>query len=263
MTATFLPYGNLKMMMDATAMLIVIIDDVGQAPFSVQAAIMQAVRQRAVNGKKISDFVSFILCTNRKGDKAGVQGLIEPLKSRCVIVQLEVSDDDWRIWANNNNLPPELIAFSKLRPNLMHDFKPTSDITNSANPRGWGEVGRLQLMGIPKTIEYEMFQGCCGEQFSAEYCAFLRTYREMPNPEEYIKDTGKELPTDESVLYALASALAHMASKKNLKEIYELAMRLDAEYSTFMIFSMIQRDKLLSQNAGMAVWAKKYAPYLI
>jgi len=262
-TANFLPYGNLKTMLEAQALLVVIIDDVGQAPYSVQAAIMQAVRERTVNGKKISDFVRFVLCTNRKGDKAAVQGIIEPLKSRCIIVHLEVDDDDWRQWANAYGMPPELVAFSKLRPNLLHDFKPSSDIVNSANPRGWGEVGRLQLAGCPKGLEFDLYTGCCGEQFATEYVAFLRTFREMPDPDEYLKDPKKELPANESTLYALASAIAYKANSKNVSQVYDLAMRLEAEYSTFMVFSMIQRDKKLSSNAGMARWAKKYAPYLL
>lgn len=263
-TASFLPYGNLKDMIEARDLLIVVLDDVGQAPHSVQSAIMQAVRERTVNGKKISDSVRFVLCTNRRGDKANVQSIIEPLKSRCVIVALDVNDDDWRSWAAGAGMPPELIAFSKLRPNMLHDFKPSTDMSNSPNPRGWGEVGRLQVSKlIPPGLEYEMYSGCCGEQFAAEYTAFLKTYREMPNPELWIKDTARELPENESVLYALAAALSYMASKKNVEKVFEIAMRMDAEFSTFMVFSMVQRDKKLAESAGMAVWAKKYAPYLL
>ena len=263
--ATFLPYGNLLTMLNADKLLIVIIDDVGQASFSVQAAIMQAVRERSVNGKQISEHVRFILCTNRKGDKAGVAGVIEPLKSRCICVPLDVNDDDWRLWANNVGMPPELVAFSKLRPNLLHDFKPTTDMTNSANPRGWGEVGKLQLNGIPKNLEYEMFAGCNGEQFSTEYCAFLRQRREMVDPEKYIANPDLELPANENMVYALSACLSSMANKTNVDKIFKIAMRLDAEYSTFMVFSMLQRDNKLAQSGGLSytMWAKKFATYLL
>jgi hypothetical protein len=261
-SACFLPYGNLKRMIEAESLLIVIIDDVGQSAFSVQAAIMQVVRERSINGQKISDFVRFLLCTNRKGDKAGVQGVIEPLKSRTIIVTLEVNDDDWRAWANSHGMPPSLIAFSKLRPNLLHDFKPTSDMVNSANPRGWGEVGRLQIGDCPKHLEYELFTGCNGEQFATEYCAFMKVYREMPDPDAYIKDPDKDLPLSEHTLYALCAALSAKATKKVLDSIYKLAMRLDGEFSTFLVFSMVQRDKNLAAHAGMAIWAKKFASYL-
>ena len=260
--AEFLAYGNLKLMIEAPKLLIIILDDVGQAMPSVQAALMQLVRERSVNGKKISNNVRFVLCTNRKGDKAAVTGLIEPLKSRCTIVALDVHADDWRQWAAGAGMPPELIAFSKLCPDLLHKFVPTSDVTNSPCPRGWGAVGVLQNKGVPAAIEYEIYGGTCGEEFAAKYCAFLKTYREMPNPELWIKDPEKELPENESTLYALTSALAYMANAKNVGQIFKVAMRLDAEFSTFLVFSMVQRQKSLASNAGMGLWAKKFAPYL-
>jgi putative hemolysin len=262
-SAEFLPFGNLRDMIETKSRLICLIDDVGQAPESVQAAIMQVVRERRINGLMISPECRFILCTNRRGDKAGVRGIIEPLKSRCVIVDLEVNDDDWRLWANEHGMPPELVAFSKLRPGMLHDFKPSTDITNSANPRGWGEVGRIQLGGAPKHLEFELFRGCCGEQFAAEYTAFLRTYRDMPDPDIYLSNPDAELPGNESTLYALASALAYKATRKTVEAIFKVAMRLEAEYSTFLVFSMVQRDNNMSKVAGMAAWAQKYAPYLL
>lgn len=261
-SACFLPYGNLLAMTKAEKMLIVIIDDVGQSFDSVQAAIMQVVEERRINGVTISDHVRFVLCSNRKGDKAGVKGIIEPLKARCAMVDLEVSTDDWLLWANGAGMPPELTGFIKLRPQMLHDFKPTTDMTNSASPRGWERVGKHMLHGMSKEIEYEIFKGSCGEQAATEFSGFLKVFRELPDPEQWIKDPTKPLPTEEHVIYALTSALAYMANKSNVEKIYELAMRLDAEFSTFLVFSMVQRDPKLAQNKGMATWAKKFAPYL-
>lgn len=261
--ANFLPFGNLQRMITAERLLICIFDDAGQAAPSVQAAIMQVVQERSINGHKISDMCRFFLLTNRKGDKAGVTGILEPLKSRCIIVSLDVHDDDWRQWAAGAGMPPELIAFSKLRPEMLHKFAPTSDISNSPNPRNWEHAGRLMAAGMPKTLEFELFRGCNGEQWASEFSAFLRIYREMPDPEAYIRDPEKELPENESVLYALAAALSYKATKKNVEQIFNVSMRLGAEYSTFLVFSMVQRDKKLAESTGMAAWAKKFAPYLL
>lgn len=261
--AKILAYGNLHQMCIAKRPLIVILDDVGQATDSVQSALMQLVEARNVNGVRISEHVHFILCSNRRGDKANVRGIIEPLKSRCVVVSLEVNADDTILHFNNIGMPASLIAFCKFRPNLIHDFKPTTDMINSSSPRGAVKAGKLQLLGIPKSIEFETFRGCQGEQWATEYCAYLRQYRDMPDPELYLNDPTKELPKEESLGYALAAALSAMANKINVEKIYALSMRMDAEYSTFMIFSMIQRDKKMSQSAGMAIWAKKFADYLL
>ena len=65
------------------------LDDLGQAPMSVQAAAMQLILARRINGFKISDKVIFMAATNRREDKAGVTGILEPVKSRFAwIVEL-------------------------------------------------------------------------------------------------------------------------------------------------------------------------------
>lgn len=262
-SATFLPFGNLLRMIQAKRLLIVLYDDVGQSSDECQSAIMQVIRERSINGLKISDHVRFILCTNRKGDKAAVRGIIEPLKSRCVIINLAVNADDWRLWANSMGMPASLVAFSKLRPQLLHDFKPSTGMENSSNPRGWGEVGILQNDGLEPELEFPMYAGCCGEVFATEYTAFLKIFRSIKDPEKYLKNPNEPLPQDESILYALTAAISAMANRQNVNKVYDFAMRLEGEYSTFLVFSMIQRDKKLSENAGMGPWTEKFANYLL
>src|SRR5690349_18181009 len=56
LTADFIPYGDLNKMITAEKELVVFFDDLGQAPVSVQAAVMQIILAREINGKKISKF---------------------------------------------------------------------------------------------------------------------------------------------------------------------------------------------------------------
>ena len=261
--AQMLPYGNLHRMLQPTPLGIVIIDDMGQASSAVQAALMQLVQERSINGLEINKNVRFILLTNRKEDKAGVSAVLYPLISRCTCIALEVNADDWLLWAAGAGMPAELIAFMKLRPERLWEQKKANDISNVASPRNVAEVGRWQLAGVPEPLEYEIFSGRCGEGWAAEYAAFLKTYREMEDPELWLADPGKALPSDISRLYALCSALAYRASKKNVEAIFKVAMRLDGEFSTFLVFSMLARDKKLAQTAGMARWTEKFSDYLL
>jgi len=261
--ADFAPFGFLRRMIEAQKITVVIIDDLGQAASTVQAALMQIIYSGKIDSHDISSMCRFILISNRREDKAGVSSILEPLKGRCTIQHLEVNGDDWRKWAIEHDMPPELVAFSKLRPNLLFDFKPSTDMTNSPTPRNWAAIGRWQNAGIPKHLEYEIFKGRCGEQFAAEYTAFLRTYREMPDPEEWIKNPDKDLPVNDSAQYALAGALAWLADTKNVNNIYKVALNMPGELSTFMVYSMVQRDKKLAAAPVMATWAQRYGEYLL
>jgi MoxR-like ATPase len=131
-TAGFLPFAELKRLIEADSPLIYFLDDIGQAPNSVQAALMQLLLARQIDGKKISDHVRFIAATNRREDKAGVTGILEPVKSRFKsIIELTVDVDDWIRWAQTANMPMELITFIRYRPELLDGFEASRDIKNS------------------------------------------------------------------------------------------------------------------------------------
>ena len=80
--AEFLPFGDLRALIQADKDTVFFLDDLGQAPPTVQAAAMQLILARRINGHHVSDSVTFIAATNRKQDKAGVSGILEPVKSR-------------------------------------------------------------------------------------------------------------------------------------------------------------------------------------
>ncbi len=147
--AEFLPFGSLRRLIEAQHPTVYFMDDLGQAPPTVQAAAMQLILARRINGYQVSGQVTFIAATNRKKDKAGVSGILEPVKSRFVtIVELEPDLDDWIRWAALNSVPAELIAFIRFRPQLLFEFAPSVDMTNSPCPRTVHNVARLMALGL-------------------------------------------------------------------------------------------------------------------
>jgi hypothetical protein len=191
-SAEFLPFGDLRKIMEAKTRTVFFLDDLGQAPPSVQAAAMQLLLAREINGKKISEHVIFMAATNRKEDKAGVVGILEPVKSRfAAIVVLEPNLDDWTVWAFKNEVPSEVISFLKFRPDLLSAFKPSSDMKNSPSPRGWEFAAKILNAKAPSDIEFELLSGCIGEGAATEFKVYLQVYRELPKFEDIIKDPKK------------------------------------------------------------------------
>src|SRR5262249_15910073 len=136
-TANFLPFGDLARALNATEPLVWMLDDLGQAMPATQASFMQLILPRTVNGHSLPDFGTFVAATNRRTDRAGVQGILEPVKSRFTIVELNTDLDDWCAWAceedlvtGESRMPPELISFLRFRKDLLHQFNPTQDLTN-------------------------------------------------------------------------------------------------------------------------------------
>ena len=263
--ATFLPFGDLQALIDADRPTVYFLDDLGQAPPSVQAAAMQLILARRINGHHVSDQVTFVAATNRKADKAGVSGILEPVKSRfATIVELQPDLDDWVKWALGNDMPTELIAFIRFRPGLLHDFKPTSDITNTPCPRTISNVGRLLNAGIPPELEYEIIAGAAGEGFAAEFLGFLKIYRTLPNPDVVLMDPpNADVPTDPATLYAICGALARKSGEQTIDRLIRYANRLTPEFNVLLIRDCVQISPDVVNSRSFIEWASKNSDVLI
>ncbi|GEP94489.1 AAA family ATPase [Chitinophaga cymbidii] len=255
-TADFLPYGELHQIITAQKKTVFFLDDLGQAPASVQAACMQLLLARQINGHQISDQVTFIAATNRREDKAAVSGLLEPVKSRfAAIVELEVDTDDWVKWALAHHMPTELIAFVRFRPELLDNFEPTKEIRNSPTPRTIAFVGKQITAGLPEKFEFEAFKGAAGEAFAIEYRAFLKLYRQLPSLEEIVLNpTGAPVPTEPGALFAISSALAHKMTDQNIDAICMYLDRLPVENSVSCMKDAVTRNSSICNNRAFIEW---------
>lgn len=239
--ATFLPFGELKHALDAVKPTVWFLDDLGQATPAVQASFMQLLLARRVNGHVLPDCVTFVAATNRRGDKAGVGGILEPVKSRfTTIVELAPTLDDWCAWALNHGVPPELIAFLRFRPELLHKFTASADMDNSPCPRTWKAVADIMTktqLGKHQSLLYPAVAGAVGEGAAVEFVSFLKTFRNLPNPDAILlnPDTAK-IPSDPSALYAVSAALAHRANANNFDRVMTYMRRLkDAGFAEFAV----------------------------
>lgn len=246
--ATFLPFGELARALKATAPTVWFLDDLGQATPAVQASFMQLILARRVNGHILPDCVTFVAATNRRADRAGVSGILEPVKSRfATIVELHPDVDSWANWAFGAGIPSVLIAFLRFRPDLLSDFKPTADMSNSPMPRTWASLAKLEALSLPQQVELAAMSGAVGDGPAAEYIAFRRMFQSLTSVDAILLDpAGCKLPTAPNELFAVATALASKATDKNLSRIGTVATRLmDAgrgEFSALLMRDCIRRN---------------------
>jgi hypothetical protein len=263
--AEFLPFGSLSRIISATDPTVFFLDDLGQAPMAVQAACMQLLLARRINGHHVSDMVTFVAATNRRTDRAGVTGLLEPVKSRfATIVNLDVDMEDWVKWALAHDMPTELIAFIRFRPGLLHDFQPSADLVNSPSPRTVANVGKLMQMSLPRELEYEVYAGAAGEGFAAEFCGFLKIFRNLPNPDLILlSPDAAEVPTDPATLYALCGALSRKASEQTIDRLVRYYNRLPAEFSVLAVRDSVQCCPAIVNSRAFVSWASDHAEVLL
>lgn len=262
----FIPFGWLKRLINADRTTVCFLDDIGAATPAVQLSFMNLVQARRTgDGTPISDNVVFIAATNRRSDKAGVTGMLEPLKSRwATILNVEPDLDDWIDWALDNGMPTELIAFLRFRPHLLNDFTPSADLVNSPSPRTVAAVGRLMSLGLPSETEYEVYSGAAGEGFAAEFLGFLKIFRNLPSRDAILMDPeNAEVPEDPATLYAVCGSVASAASEQTMERVCTYANRLPAEFSVMLMRDAIKRDPKIVNTRPYIDWGRKHKDVLL
>lgn len=240
--ATFLPFGETARVLESTEPTVWFLDDLGQATPAVQASYMPWLLARRVNGHELPEHVTLLAATNRRTDRAGVTGVLEPVKSRfTTIVELAADLDEWCQWALQQSfIPPEQVAFLRFKPELLCAFEATADLVNSPVPRTWENAGRILSAGLPKLVEQEALAGAVGAGAATELLSFVRMFRELPSVDGILMDPDAgEIPTQTSVLYAVCTALASRATEENFGRVARYAERLyDAGHGDFAALTL-------------------------
>lgn len=255
--ATFLPFGELAQAIKATKKTVWFLDDLGQATPAVQASFMQLLLARRVNGHKLPDCVSFVAATNRRTDRAGVSGILEPVKSRFVtIVDLEPTIDDWTNWAFANGVPPMEIAYLRFRPEMLSKFTASADMSNSPMPRTWAHVARIEKMGLRADIEAEAMAGAVGQGAAGEYLAFRQMANSLVNLDGILLDPDHAaIPTEPNELYATVVGLAGKATPLNFDRIATYTTRLyveaeRGEFAVLLVRDAQRREPMITHTNG-------------
>ena len=252
--AKFLPYGDLRAALEAKQPTLWFLDDLGQASPAVQASFMQLLLARRIGGHVLPDCITFAAATNRRQDRAGVAGILEPVKSRFTILNLEPSLPEWCAWALKNGVPPLLVAFLRARPDLLSDFKPTADVSNSPNPRNWARAGKWMGL-VSEDLRMATLEGCVGVGAAGEFLSFLGMAEAFIDPAKIIADPEHApIPPNLSVRHAVCAALAHLATDSNFAAIVTYSRRMSdaglGEFATLLISDAIKRHPTLAQHPG-------------
>lgn len=262
--ATFLPFGEFAEALNATTETVWVLDDLGQASPAVQAAAMQLLLARRVNGHVLPDCVTFVAMTNGRTHRANVSGILEPVKSRfATIVELQPDVDEWCTWllTEQTELPTEIAAmgaaYMRFQPASLSKFTPTADLTNSPSPRTWTNALRVLSWQMPSVVETESVAGSVGEADAVAFLGFIRLFRELPSIDAILIDpNAAPIPTQPGTLYAVTTALATRVTPTNFGRIARYAHRLWdgklGDFGALLVRDCLRRDPAVTQTADFA-----------
>lgn len=219
---------------------VICIEELPQATPAVQCVLRELLLDRRIGGHKIPEDWCVIATGNRQEDRAGAGRLLSHVASSVIILDIEVSVDDWQNWALAAGIAPDIRAFIRFRPSLLWDFDPIRE--RNADPRAYERLSRV-IDKVPQYAQLPVAAGCLGDGPAAEFLAFRQLYLQLPDPAVILANpTGTTVPTEPAVVYALIGALterARAATDKELGALAQFAGRLSGEFGT-----LLMRDSL-------------------
>lgn len=229
---------------------ILFLDEIGQAPPSMQGALFGLVLDRGIGKYRLPPGWSVVAATNRQEDRAGAYRILSALADRFTSVELTVDQDQWIRWAINTALDPRVIAFIRNTAGKLHDF----DVDQMAfpTPRGWERVGRkwLAACGDKKatTVAKDGWlrpavAGTVGQGATTEFFAYLTTYEHLPDIEDVWRDPlNAIIPDSTSARYMVATTLAVRVQPKQMTAFAEYLLRMPKEIGAMAIKDIGARE---------------------
>ena len=224
------------------------IEELPNASKATMNGLLQLILDKQIGSYKLPPNTVIVANGNRSVDRAAVNEMPTPVKNRFAHYTLEANIDDWCAWAVNAGIDPAITAFLRYRPKLLHDM----DVSQAAfpTPRSWEMLNR----------KLPFFGGTHDEEFYA----FKKLINDMPDIDKCINaPSSVTVPSDTSICFAVAGALAARADQTTFKAIMQFARRMPAEYQVIVVRDSLAKDKTLLQHASFTQWTADNANVLV
>lgn len=236
-------------------------DDRNQASGDMQKVLANICQARNLHGNPLPDGWMVVSTGNRQKDRSGSNRVLSHLRNRETVFTLSPDLDDWLMWAYNNDVRPEVIAFLQFKADrfCLEDMSKVDEETGAfPSPRSWTEGVSPVIGVIPQPAEFEAFSGAVGAAAAGDFVAFLKVHRELPDIADVLKNPDKaHVPSGASSLYAIVGSLVGHANKTNVDSIFKYVNRLPAEYGALFFSNINMKDQsLLRSSPEFVKWAK-------
>jgi hypothetical protein len=231
-----------------------------------QAGCYQLVLDRKLGEYKLPDEWVVLAAGNPASERGVHFSMPRPLRNRFVHLDLEPDLSDWCKWAVQSGVRPEIIAFLRFKPALLHDADATSDQNAWPTPRSW-EMASNVLKGLSargaianSAIEAQMFEGTIGPAATAELVGFLRLFRQLPSIDEILlTPETAPLPDDPSAQIAIATALGRAMSDQSITKGTKYLDRMPTEMRVLAMRDAAARDRAITHTPEFVRFGVEHA----
>lgn len=261
---------------------ILFLDEFPQASHEVQKAAAPLLLSGSIGDWKLPGGWMVVAAGNRTDDQAGANSMLSHVLNRMCVIDIDAPDvDDWVIWAANKQLAPEIIAFAKLRPDVVFNGHiPTEEDRPYCTPRSLHALADVAAQwegGLQRMVTREagggidVINGFIGEGAGAELVGVIRTAINLPSFEEVMGNPKEcRVPTDPADAYAMSLMVAVRAAfDKQPQAPLTYLTRFNVNQSLVAMVALFNRDARYMGTREFGDWVKnnrdvlaKYGKYM-
>ncbi len=235
------------------------VDEFNRATVSVQNAFLQLCHERRLGDYHLPPQVAIVAAGNYESDGGGVQRLIAAQSNRWLHIDVQPNLDDWRLWASHHGIAPMVLAFLKFRPEHLYRFEPRDRAFPTL--RTWEYLSDVVHTEPPASIALALYAGCVGYGVALEFLAFSEMYMRLPDINAIVLNPATApLPSmnEISVMYAVTTALAHVATPENFGRVLTYLLRMPLDYVIAALQDALQKTPDLSHTPEFTKFASEH-----
>ena len=201
---------------------VLFLDEMNQAPQSVQAAAYQLILNRRLGSYTLPDNVLIVAAGNRESDRGVAYRMPSPLANRFVHLEMGVDFNDWQTWALENKIHSDVVGYLTSNKMDLFNFDPKTASRAFATPRSWTFASQLMPQEgevIADSELHDLIAGTVGDGVATKFMAHRAISGKLPNPTDILSGKVKTLSREAKEISAMFSLTASLCYE--LKEFAE------------------------------------------
>ena len=248
----FLPNSN------SQAFGILFLDEINSAPPTVQAAAYQLILDRKIGEYTLPMNYAIVAAGNYESDRGVTYRMPTPLANRFVHFDFELDFEEWKSWAYESKIDTRIISFLSYKPQNLFTFDAKAKEKSFATPRSWSFVNDILNSNLQIEFLKDVISGAVGKDSSDEFMNFCKVIDKLPNIQEILEAINTEVPTNNSVLYALCTgivyALKENSSIEKVTNILNYSLNLPNEFSVMLIRDLQKEGVEIESSVSWKSW---------
>lgn len=236
------------------------IDELPQSPIPVLNCLSQLLLDKKIGEYEFPEGSIILTAGNLDSDFAATNKIPSHIRGRILQFTLEADTEEFISFGEKTNrISPEILAYLKLKPTMLHQFDPRKSESGYPSPRSFEFLSKFFFANIINpSNEYEICSSCLGEAGGRDVVSFLRIYRSIPKIGDIINSPDSvPVPQEISTITCICVALAHIAKEENIDNLFRYILRLPPEFQSLFIVSIKNRSQELLETPRIASWMIK------